>query len=84
MAAANLLKRCCIRCAKEKLTYRVNEDSNRCFECVQRGVNCSLTPINVPQWKRLEERRKQLRCELSEAYAKSVRILSELDLIEAD
>ena len=84
MEAATLSKRCCVRCTKEKLVCRVSEDSDRCLECVRRGVDCSLAPINVPKWKRLEERRKQLRRELSEAHAKSVCILSELDSIEAD
>ena len=84
MERATLSKRCCVRCTQRKSACLTSEDSDRCLECVKRGVDCSLAPINVPRWKRLEERRKQLRRELSEAHAKSVRILTELDSIEAD
>ena len=47
------------------------------------GGECSLAPINVSKWKRLEERNNALEKERSEALAKMVRVSAEIESIRA-
>ena len=83
LGMASLSKRSCGRCSSSPLNLcHTGEDSDRCVECVRAGVDCDLSPINVPKWKRLEERRKRLRKERSEAMARLMRLDKEIESIE--
>ena len=80
---AELSRRQCGRCRERKLPCKVNLEADRCLECIQSGVNCSLAPISVPRWKRLQERREQLEREHGEALAKAHRTYTEIESIRA-
>ena len=54
------------------------------MECVRVGLDYDLSPINVPKWKRLEERRKRLRRERSKAIARLIRLDKKIESIEED
>ena len=81
---ATLLKRSCKRCEDTPQLCHSGDGSDRCVECVRVGLDCDLSPINIPKWKRLEERRKRLRKERSEAMARVMRMDKEIESIEED
>ena len=79
---ADLSRRQCNRCRLNSLACRVNEQSDRCHECVRTGAECNLAPLYVPKWKRLHERREQLERERDEALARMVRVSAEIASIK--
>ena len=84
LGMATLSKRSCKRCEGIPQLCHSGNDSDRCVECVRAGVDCDLSPINVLKWKRLEERRKRLRRERSEAMARLIRLDKETESIKED
>ena len=84
LGMATLSKRSCKRCKNTPQLCHSGDGSDRCVECVRVGSDCDLSPINIPKWKRLEERRKRLRKERSEAMARVIRMDKEIESIEED
>ena len=88
---ATLSKRQCQRCRSRQAVCRVNSETDPCLECIHAGVNCSLAPISLPRWKRLNEKRERLEldhnaavAEAAEAVAKAARTRTEIKSIREE
>ena len=79
-----LLKRSYKRCKDTPQLCYSSNGSDRCVEYIRVGVDYDLSPINILKWKRLEERRKRLRKERSEAMARLIRLDKEIESIKED
>ena len=84
MGMASLSKRDCSQCVEAGRLCHSGEGSDRCVECVKGGIDCELSPINVPKWKRMEEQRVRLRTEEDEAFAKLSRLRKQIQKIESE
>ena len=80
---AELSARQCSRCRGRSLPCRVNDNADRCLECIKSCGDCSLAPLSIPKWRRLQEKREQLEREHGEALAKATRTYTEIQSLRA-
>ena len=60
----------CKNCVKSGVQYRLEEDSEKCVDCIRQGIACDLVPLDLRKWRRLESERKRYRIEIRRARAK--------------
>ena len=61
---------------------RIAESSEKCVVCVNNGRLCNLVFLDTVKWRRLKEKRKRLKIELKESYAKQQRLFRQIDFVE--
>ena len=74
--------RSCRNCSRTSKACRVGESSDKCTECIRAAVPCDLAPLDTARWRRLEDKRKRLKAELREVFAKQQRLLKQIDFVE--
>ena len=77
----SFVMRSCRNCAMSSKAYCVNDDFEKCVECVRFDRDCDLT-ISSTSIKRIYEKRMRLKKEMREARAKLSRLEKQLDFLE--
>ena len=76
--------RFCKTCSSSPVpkSCRIAEGSEKYVACVNNGRPCNLVSLDTARWRKLKEKRKRLKIELKESYAKQQRLLRQIDFVE--
>jgi len=77
----SLVMRPCRNCATSSKACCVNNDFEKCVECVRSNRGCDLA-ISSTSIKRIHEKRMRLKKEVREARAKLSQLKKQLDFLE--
>ena len=78
----SMMMRFCENCIHFKKSCRMNDEFEKCIECVKTSRPCNLISLNIRKYKKLNAKHKMLKETLRQLYEKSSRILCELNEIE--